>query len=381
MKALGLYLHLPFCRSRCGYCAFVSVAGRPDLWDPYLDALVAELAMAGDRLGPRTVDTVYLGGGTPTLIGERRLGRLLEAVAAGFRVAADAEVTVEANPGTVDAAGLTALRRLGCNRLSLGVQSFHDAELVALGRTHSAAQALTACGDARLAGFDNLSLDLIFSVPGATPETWASTLDQALGQEPEHLSVYGLTVEEGTALAAQVREGQIPPVDEDLDARFFTMAGQRLGEAGYEQYEVSNYARPGRRSRHNWGYWTGVEYLGVGVSAHTFLAGRRSWNTDSLVEYLDRIGQGRSPEAGGEMIDRVTARRERIWLGLRTDRGLALTPDERQRLAVAERVRQLTGAGYLELGPDRLTLTRSGLAVADALGLEVSQVLEESVRA
>lgn len=381
MKALGLYLHLPFCRSRCGYCAFVSVAGRPDLWDPYLDALVAELAMASDRLGPRTVDTVYLGGGTPTLIGERRLGRLLEAVAAGFRVAAHAEVTVEANPGTVDATSLTALRRLGCNRLSLGVQSFHDAELVALGRTHSAAQALTACGDARLAGFDNLSLDLIFSVPGATPETWASTLDQALGQEPEHLSVYGLTVEEGTALAAQVREGQIPPVDEDLDARFFTMAGQRLGEAGYEQYEVSNYARPGRRSRHNWGYWTGAEYLGAGVSAHTFLAGRRSWNTDSLVEYLDRIGQGRSPEAGGEMIDRVTARRERIWLGLRTDRGLALTPDERQRLAVAERVRQLTGAGYLELGPDRLTLTRSGLAVADALGLEVSQVLEEPVRA
>ncbi|MFA6110720.1 MAG: radical SAM family heme chaperone HemW [Candidatus Latescibacterota bacterium] len=375
MKDLGLYLHLPFCRSRCGYCAFVSVAGRPDLWDPYLDALVTELAMARERLGPRTVDTVYLGGGTPTLLGERRLGRLLEAVAAGFRMTADAEVTVEANPGTVDAAGLSALRQLGCNRLSLGVQSFHDAELVALGRTHGAAQALTACGDARLAGFDNLSLDLIFSIPGATLETWSSTLDQALDQEPEHLSVYGLTVEEGTALAAQVREGQVPPVDEDLDARLFAVTGERLGEAGYEQYEVSNYARPGRRSRHNWGYWTGAEYLGVGVSAHTFLAGRRSWNTDRLVEYLDRIGQGRSPESGGEVIDRATARRERIWLGLRTDRGLALTPDERQRLAAAERVRQLTGAGYLELGSDRLTLTRSGLAVADALGLEVSQVL------
>lgn len=377
MKAHGLYLHFPFCRSRCRYCAFVSVAGQSELWDPYLDALIVELAMAGDRLGSLRIDTVYLGGGTPTLLGERRLGRVLETVSIHFQVTATAEVTVEANPGTVDAASLTALRRLGCNRLSLGVQSFRDAELVALGRSHTAAQALAACGDARLAGFDNLSLDLIFSIPGATPETWLSTLDQALAQNPEHLSAYDLTVEEGTALAAQVREGRVHPVDEDLDARLFALTGERLIAAGYEQYEVSNYARPGRRSRHNWGYWTGAEYLGVGASAHSFLSGRRSWNTDSVVEYLDRVRQGLSPETGAEEIDRATARRERIWLGLRTDRGVALAPHEQQMLAGAERVQHLANAGYLDLGPDRLVLTPRGWAVADAVGLEVTQVLEE----
>lgn len=339
----------------------------------YVEAVCREL----ERIGGRVLDTVYFGGGTPSLLAPRQLGRLLEEIARQGRMREGAEITLEVNPGTADQSRFRALRQLGFNRLSLGAQSFCDSDLQRLGRGHSAAEAEEAYGMARRAGFDNVNLDLLFSIPGSPVENWSFTLERAVALAPEHLSVYALTVEEGTAFAESRLQGDLPSVEEEEEAQVYAWTSDRLTEAGYEHYEVSNFALPGKRSRHNWRYWTGAEYLGVGLAAHTFIAGRRTWNTSDLEEYLEKVERGDSPIAGGEEIDADTAVRERVWLGLRTDQGIALTTEERQLLEGAARFWDLLETGYLEFTGERLRLTRNGFLLADLLGLEILELLEE----
>ncbi|MCC7262717.1 MAG: radical SAM family heme chaperone HemW [Candidatus Latescibacteria bacterium] len=368
----GLYVHLPFCPQVCPYCSFAVTTARPRLHRRYIAALGAELS-ARRPAGPEgPLDTVYFGGGTPTLLEPALLAQVLEQARDLFGFAPGAEITVEANPEGADAARFTALRALGFNRLSLGIQSFADQSLRLLGRRHTGAQAESAIALARSAGFDNLNLDLIFAVPGASAEDWGHTLDRALAHGPEHLSTYALTIEAETPFAKRERQGQLVPPAEEEQAGAYEGAVSRLQAAGFEHYEVSNFARPGRRSRHNWGYWHGGEYLGVGLAAHSFLGGRRSWNQRRMRDYLSTVEAGISPEAGGEVLDPVAARGEALWLGLRTSEGALLPPGLAQR----ERFRALVAAGYLELRGARVGLTRRGFVLADALSVELMELVE-----
>ncbi len=368
----GLYVHIPFCPQVCPYCSFAVTTPRPRLHQRYVEALCAELRARRSEGLSGPLDTVYFGGGTPTLLEPSLLGQVLAEIRVLYGLVPDAELTVEANPEGADSRRFAALREMGFNRLSLGIQSFADQSLRLLGRRHDQAQAVAACAAARLAGFANLNLDLIFAIPGAPPGDWQHSLQSALAQRPEHLSTYALTIEEGTPFAKHEREGRLVPLAEDGQASAYEGAVAQLEGAGFEHYEVSNFARPGFHSHHNWGYWQGGQYLGVGLAAHSLLGGRRSWNQRRLAAYLEAVEEGRSPEAGGEVLDPAAARGESLWLGLRTSAGIALEPG----LAERERFRALVAAGYLELRGGRVGLTRQGFVLADALSVELMDLLE-----
>ena len=300
MDAIGLYVHIPFCRAKCAYCDFNSYAGLEHLFAPYVRALAREIELAGRR-HPLQAQTIYLGGGTPTVLPLDLLGEVLAACRRAFQVPEGAEVTVEANPGTVDGDYLAGLLSLGINRLSLGVQSFDEGELRLLGRIHTAREAVEACHLAREVGFDNLNLDLIYGIPRQTLAGWRETLRQALDLHPDHLSLYALTLEEHTPLAQRIARGEVPAPDDDLAAEMYVLAEETLAEAGYVHYEISNWARPGRQCRHNLTYWRNQPYLGFGAGAHSYFRGVRWWNVSSPEEYIARLMQGPEPavmEAG-----------------------------------------------------------------------------------
>ena len=376
MTISGLYIHIPFCPQLCPYCAFSSVTGRDDLHGTYTEAVCREIDSWRGGVGP--LDTVFFGGGTPTQINPALIGRMLDTVDRRLGIAPDAEISVEANPGTVDREKFAGLENLGCNRISIGAQALRDPDLRRLGRIHTAADVESAFASARQAGFTNISLDLIADMPGVAEENWRYSVDRAMDLAPEHLSVYSLTVEEGTVFAARRRVGRLREVPEDEQARTLEWTATRLRRAGYEHYEVSNYARPGYRSRHNWGYWTGSAYLGVGLGAHSYVDGERFWNTRDLDGYLAAMAAGRSPRQGGERITEALARSERLWLGLRTADGGQLTAYEATRLRNSDRFAEWSAAGYAGLSDNRLYLTGAGFLLADALGLELERILEDS---
>ncbi len=356
---LGLYIHIPFCAARCPYCDFNTYAGLEGQFAAYADALEAEVRQAGARLGRPWVNTVFIGGGTPTVMPPPLLARVLNACRETFDLAKDAEITSEANPGTVDQEHFLALRAMGINRLSMGVQSLDDAELRWLGRIHSASEAVGAYAAARSAGFSNINLDLMFGLPGQDPVTWQRTLARAASLGPEHLSLYSLTVEHGTPLAGRVRRGQVAAPDDDLAADLYLSACDLLAQRGFVQYEISNWARDeeigtcgaahGNRDqgtgstlrgqgditaglastsrspranpffacRHNLVYWRDEPYRGFGAGSHSYDGRRRWWNVKPVPAYIGRIRQGKSPEAGGEDIDTRLAQGETMMLGLR----------------------------------------------------------------
>ncbi len=320
-ERLGIYLHIPFCRSKCDYCDFYSLAGREDRMDDYQKALLTHLKELAPGAKGCTVDTVYLGGGTPSYYGERRLLALLAAVKRRFRVERDAEVTCEVNPDSVDAKMLRRLRKAGVNRISMGMQSACPGELRAVNRPHTAEQTDRAVEAVRKAGIRNLSLDLIYGLPGQTAESWQQTVEHALALGPEHLSCYGLKVEEGTPLAMRVVRGERLP-DDDCQADLYLWTVDRLERAGWRQYEISNFARPGFESRHNLRYWYLRPYLGVGPGAHSDFGGRRF----SFVRDLDGYIQG--VLGGGRIIDsdELISQKERcgeyLMLRLRTAGGI-----------------------------------------------------------
>lgn len=384
---LALYLHIPFCTSKCGYCDFNSYEGLGHMVPDYTEALVQELGLWAPAARDFTVRTVFFGGGTPSLTSLEDMEAITSALRASYDIASDVEWTLEANPGELTREHLEGLRGLGVNRLSIGVQSLHDDELAMLDRQHTAERALEAVEAARAAGFDNLNMDLIFGLIGQPLERWQSTLERALEAAPEHLSCYALTVEPGTALYYQVAKGLLEEPDPDVVADQYEWTRARLAEAGFEQYEVSNWARPGRACRHNLVYWRAEPYLGMGAGAHSFFAGRRFANIDAPNKYVEAVqasveerastGRGTLRQiAGGETPDEATLRSDAMILGLRLVEGVdcsefasrfGVRPEEAFASAVAKHL----GNGLLEQAGDRLRLTPRGLLLANEVFVDL----------
>ena len=320
-QTLGLYIHIPFCRSKCQYCDFYSLSGSEARMDEYQMALLAHLAESAPHAKAYTVDTVYFGGGTPSYFGDKRLTELLKLIKKQFRLDQNAEITLEANPDSVDFKMLKRLRRAGFNRISLGLQSADDAQLANLGRPHTFAQAKQAVEWTRKAKFDNVSLDLIYGLPGQTLEGWQDTVEQALSLNPNHISAYGLKVEEGTPLYRRVEQGEIMP-DDDMQADCYLWTVDRLAQAGYGQYEISNFAKQGKHSRHNWKYWMTDPYMGFGPGAHSDFGGRRYSFVRNLNDYIKGVLEGGPIVDEDDEIPIKERSGEYLMLRLRTTRGI-----------------------------------------------------------
>lgn len=380
--SLGLYIHIPFCVHKCDYCDFYSVTGRGQRMDDYLKALQRHLEESAPQAQPYLVDTIYFGGGTPSYFGAERIAELLRTIQRLFSVDRGCEITVECNPDSMERQALALLKKAGVNRLSIGMQSAQDGELRRVGRAHSFAQTTRAVRRAREAGFDNLSLDLIYGLPGQTMESWQATVSEALKLAPEHLSCYGLKLEEGTPLYER-REVETM-ADDDTQADMYLWMVERLSHAGYAQYEISNFARPGMESRHNLKYWLGGEYMGFGPSAHSWFGGRRY----SFVRDLD--GYVKGIFYNGSIIDesRLISRRERgkeyIMLRMRTARGIEEGEYRRQFYLnftpLEERLREYRDYGWAESTDGRWHFTPSGFLLSNPLIGDLLAIQEETVR-
>jgi oxygen-independent coproporphyrinogen-3 oxidase len=367
----GLYVHIPFCVTKCPYCAFHSTTDRLRRRD-VIAAITKEAALRSGRLGP--FDTLYLGGGTPSCLELELIAELVEGLAARVPLAppwsGGVEWTVELNPDDATPELLAGLRGLGFGRVSLGVQSFRDEELAFLGRRHDARTAEHAIEMARAAGFPELSLDLMYGLgPEQTDGEWRESLDRALVFEPEHLSCYQLTITDGTPFHERASRGELRRLDEERAAELFRLTSGHLSARGYEHYEVSSFARgPVHRARHNQRYWRHVPYLGLGPGAHGFDGARRWWNVTDLGEYVERVGRGETPEAGSEVLTPEQLRLEALFLGFRTSDGVPV--DVLRGIARWEdTARELESEGLTRFVADRLIPTLDGLLVADALPL------------
>ncbi|QEE61405.1 coproporphyrinogen III oxidase [Salinibacterium sp. dk2585] len=377
-RDFGVYLHVPFCRVRCGYCDFNTytaeelrgVHRRDYAGQAALEVSFAARVLREAGLAPRPVSAVFFGGGTPTLLPASDLVHMLDAVRAEWALAAGAEVTTEANPDSVDAAYLQELARAGFTRVSFGMQSAVPHVLATLERTHDPARIPLVVQWARDAGLD-VSLDLIYGTPGESLEDWRRSLEHAIAQEPDHLSAYALIVEDGTKLARQIRRGEVAEPDDDLEADMYELADALLADAGYDWYEVSNWARPtdggDHRSRHNLAYWRGQDWWGVGPGAHSHVGGVRWWNVKHPAAYAERVLGGNSPAAGREVLDDQTKAVERVLLGARVRDGLRTTElSEAGRLAVAGLIAdELLDAKAALRGS--VVLTLRGRLLADAV--------------
>lgn len=321
-NSLGIYVHIPFCRSKCSYCAFVSEVCDRSLQQSYVAALCGEITAAGGDFSV-PVDTIFFGGGTPTVLKTAELVAILQALRAAFPLAANAEISLEANPGTVDWDSLQFLRQAGFNRLSLGVQSFDDMVLAGIGRIHRAEDAEKAFCDARAAGFENISLDLMYGLPQQSISGWKTTLERAVALGPDHISAYGLKLEEGTPLEAAVTSGCIALPSEEDEEAMYDWLNDFLPHQGYARYEISNYATAEKECRHNLKYWNYENYRGFGVAAHSFDGVERFANTEDVFKYVECLTGGRSPENFRETLDLPTAMAEYVFLSLRTARGLS----------------------------------------------------------
>jgi oxygen-independent coproporphyrinogen-3 oxidase len=362
-----VYVHVPFCRRRCSYCDFSIAVRRTIPVVAFNDAIMAEVATRGVRLDPPHLKTLYLGGGTPSQLGPEGVADLL----ARFRQVAgvgelstfgrDTEITLEVNPEDVTDPAAAAWAEAGVNRVSLGVQSFHGPTLVWMHRGHTPADVTRAVADLRRAGIENISIDLIFAVPVALGRDWPADLSQALALEPAHLSVYGLTVEPHTPLGRWTARGTATEAPEESWAEQFMVGHETLTGVGYEHYEVSNYGRPGRHSRHNRAYWSGAAYLGLGPSAHGFDGSERRWNEPAYAAWLELVRSGADPLKGGERLGADERSAEEVYLGLRTTDGLAI------RHSDVKMVTPWIDSGWAEVVADRVRLTADGWLRLDAL--------------
>lgn len=369
-KPLGLYIHIPFCKQKCAYCDFYSLSGNEGRMEDYTDALCAHLAEISAFATGYGVDTVYFGGGTPSYLGEKRLSRILKTVLKKYHVAKGAEITLEANPDSAgDWKALKALRKVGFNRISLGMQSACDEELAEIGRVHTLEQVKVAVDAARKAKFDNLSLDLIYGLPHQTPERWAENLATAVDLAPEHLSCYGLKVEEGTPLFAHRESAALP--DDEAQADMYLYTVDYLRRFGYFQYEISNFARSGRESRHNLKYWTLGEYAGFGPGAHSDFGGVRYAYEKDLGRYIQSVQEHASVLSESEQIPPLERDTEWIMLGLRTIYGL--DPKEFERRfrrrfsCFIPFLTQCEQAGYAVCEDGRWHLTPQGFLLSNQI--------------
>jgi oxygen-independent coproporphyrinogen-3 oxidase len=367
------YLHVPFCAHRCGYCNFALVAGRRDLMPQYLEAIALELER--HLTVPAEVDTLYFGGGTPTQLGVKGLGGLFDLARYWHPVAEGYEWTVEANPADVDQGTVDLLAQSGVNRLSLGGQSFNPAKLAVLERDHSPADIERSLLLAHQAGMQ-VGLDLIFAAPGETLAIWERDLEQALSLAPDHISVYGLTYEKGTSYWTRRRRGELASLDEDLERQMYELAIDRLAAAGFEHYEVSNFAQPGKRSRHNETYWRGEEYFATGPGAARYVGGVRETNHRSTTTWLKRVLAGESPVAEREELDAESRARERLVFALRRLEGISRQAFERDTgysvdMLAGEAIARFVAYGLLNDTGQQIALTREGLMVSDAMWPEL----------
>lgn len=382
-RELAIYVHVPFCASKCAYCDFASYAGRETDWGRYFDALDGEIAEWSKKTDfgllcdEYVTRSLFIGGGTPTLVEAERICGIIDRSRFIADFAADAEITVEGNPGTLTPGKLAAYRRAGVNRLSLGAQSFDGGLLKSLGRIHTSGQIGEAVRMARDAGFENINLDLMYALPGQTMDQWNETLDRAISLGVEHISAYSLIVEDGTPMAARVARGEAVVPDDDIVNAMQRAATARLAEAGYDRYEISNYAKPGFACRHNLTYWRRGDYLGLGCAAHSMLRDRRFANPSRLDAYL---AGGRAEDV--RRLTRADAMEETLMLSTRTVRGLdlgawraAFGADLGQTCAGP--VGRLAEAGYLRIEGGFLRLTERGLEVQDAVVLELLNGLGE----
>jgi len=396
-QSIALYIHIPFCETKCPYCDFNTYSGIEELIPTYIRALTKEINLWGRTLtergnqgnGRQLVTTVFFGGGTPSYLPLEHIAAVMDAVRTSFSLSADAEVSLESNPGDVTHDRLAAWKQSGINRLSIGVQSLDDDLLNLLGRRHNAQDAQNAYRAARSAGFDNVNLDLMYGLPRQTIDQWQATLSQAIQMVPAHLSLYCLTLEEGTPLEAWVRQGNVPEPDPDLAADMYLLAEEMASQAGYVQYEISNWSLPTRECRHNLTYWRNQPYLGVGPGAHSYMNGHRFANLRSPRQYIQRMGDWTDPSGNPydlttfeehgvvDMVEAIDSRletAESLMLGLRLNEGIS-EKEFRQRFGIdlrrayQQQVEELTTFGLLQWEGDRLVLTQRGRL----LGNEVFQ--------
>jgi oxygen-independent coproporphyrinogen-3 oxidase len=365
MDTAALYVHIPFCERKCTYCTFNSYTGLHHLHQDYVDALRAEIARTGRELGRVGAPSLYLGGGTPTLLSAGLLGQVVEACEEHLGLREGAEITSEANPGTLNAGYLSNLKRLGVNRLSLGVQTFDDGLLEVLGRVHNAEEAIETYHLARLAGLENINLDLIYGLPKQDLRGWKADLSKATNLRPDHLSLYCLSLHEGTPLAGLISAGKLPIPDPDLAAEMYEHAEEELARAGYVQYEISNWALSGRESRHNLTYWQNRPFFGFGAGAHSYSGTSRYHNVSSPEEYVRRVVRGETPVAGREQIDRATEMSETMIMGLRLCQGVSFEDfEERFGLPLAKpygaQIRETIELGLLDANGSGVHLTPRG---------------------
>ncbi len=399
-ESTSVYLHIPFCRHRCSYCDFNTYAGKEKVIPDYVAALCREIQMVADAGRTVPVHTIFLGGGTPSLLSVAQLESILDTLGACFEIQAGAEITLEANPGTVSPAYLQGLRLIGVNRLSFGMQSAHPADLRLLERQHDFAEVIQAVQWARQAGFENLSLDLIFGAPAQTLTRWQQSLELALQLAPEHLSLYALTLEPGTRLQRWVQHGLVLSPDDDLAAEMYEWAGQRLAAAGYSQYEISNWAkgegeRPAFACRHNLQYWHNQPYFGFGAGAHGYIQSRRTANVLGIGRYIERCQVGkmrgfptRPAAAHSIRVDRWTEMQETMMVGLRlTQEGVSRSVFYRRfglplGDVFGETIDRLEQAGLLEwAGAERdiLRLTRRGRLLGNQVFMHFVNEVEPAI--
>ncbi|HEX8176756.1 MAG TPA: radical SAM family heme chaperone HemW [Pyrinomonadaceae bacterium] len=372
MSPAGIYIHIPFCRARCSYCDFATGTYSAPLAERYVHALTHEIrAFPALENEAHEADTIYFGGGTPSLLSPAQVETILEAVHERFRISQGAEVTMEMNPGTLTPESLREFRRLGVTRASFGAQTFDDAELRQLGRTHTAEDVRLTINYLREAGFDNVSFDLIAGLPRQTLQQWSRNLDEALKLRPEHLSFYLLEVHEGTPLADQIRQGRLPLPDDDLAAEMYRLMLHEASSAGYGHYEISNLSLPGFESRHNSKYWLGHPTYGFGCSAHSYDGARRRWSNErDAARYTALIEEGLSPLVESLELSQEDAQAEAVFLGLRLLRGIDLR-EHLARFGVdlrkerADDLSRLEEAGLIEMTGDLLKLTRTGALLSN----------------
>ena len=373
----GVYLHIPFCRSHCSYCDFATGMYEGELAERYVNSLIREIAKWKEIDSPLAVDTIYFGGGTPSLLTPSQIEPILDAVHNRFQVVDGAEFTIELNPGdggTSAAAKQETLRQfrsLGINRASFGAQTFDDRELKQLGRTHTSADIRSTFRQLRDAGFENINFDLIAGLPGQALAGWKRNLDQALQLRPDHLSLYLLDVHEGTPLADQIRSGMRPKPDDDLAGEMYQLMLDEVCAAGYQHYEISNFCLPGLESRHNTKYWSGAAYYGFGCSAHSYDGGRRRWaNERDIAKYVDLIENQSSPVVERTDLNEEDARSESIFLGLRLMRGLDLETYQTRfgsdlRDQYEADLHRLVAAGLIEIDDGLMRLTKRGALLSN----------------
>jgi oxygen-independent coproporphyrinogen-3 oxidase len=360
----GLYIHIPFCQRKCGYCDFYSVESVSA--DAFLPALIAEMEQTAPSWG-QCFDTLYIGGGTPSLLNKADVSRLTTAIKNRFCFRPDAEWTIEVNPGSVTAAKLLHYLKLGINRLSIGAQSFLRSELQLLERVHTAEKIIKTVQMAKSAGFRNIGLDLIYGLPYQTADHWEQTLHRAAGLEPAHISAYALTWNRNTKLGQSILSGKLAVPEDDHVADLFLMAHAFLESNGFHHYEISNYAKPGFECLHNQQYWKRCAYLGLGPSAHSFNGQRRWWNISDVEDYIDHIRQNKSPVEAWENLSKSDLVLEKTALGLRTDKGILIGKQISE-----EQAEQLCREGLAERKRGRLILTPRGFLLADEITVQIT---------